>query len=75
MVYVYDNKNPKMESSTAVLIKVRRNEYAPVFNPKSYAATVSEHAPLGQNITVVTATDDDVVVSSLSSRKPFCLID
>ena len=42
---------------------MKRNEFAPVFKANSYEATVSEHDPVGTNVTRVSATDDDLTVS------------
>ena len=51
-----------MEVSTLATINVRRNEYAPTFFPRTYSAQVSEHSPVGANITRVTASDSDLEV-------------
>ena len=63
LVVVWDSGNPEMEVSTTVTLTVRRNEYPPTFFPLRYSASVSEHDPVGTNITRVTASDSDLPVS------------
>ena len=66
MLYTWDSGNPEVEVSTLLTINMLRNEYKPVFSPLRYSEAVSEHDPIGTNITRVLATDADVPVSSQS---------
>ena len=66
LVVAWDSGNPEMEISTTVTISVKRNEYAPRFFPITYSQTVSEHDPVGNNITRVVATDNDLPVSQFT---------
>ncbi len=63
LVVVWDSGNPKIEVDTTVTITMRRNEFVPTFFPTSYEVSISEHDPVGRNITTVTATDQDLPVS------------
>jgi len=63
LVAAWDSGNPKQEISTTVTINVTRNEYRPRFFPEKYTAAISEHDPVGTNITRVHATDEDLPVS------------
>ena len=47
-----------------MIINIKRNEYAPVFFPEIYAATVNEHEQIPYNLTRVKAMDSDLPVST-----------
>ena len=69
----WDSGNPEQEIRTTVTINVNRNEYAPSFFPESYTVSVSEHDPVGTNITRVHATDDDLPVCDVIYIFILCL--
>ena len=64
LIVAWDSGNPEQEISTTLVMTVKRNEHAPRFFPDRYVDTVSEHDPVGTNITTVSATDSDLPVST-----------
>lgn len=71
LVYVYlqgrivaeDGGSPPRSATATAVINILRNLNAPVFNPKSYTATIIETHQVGYDIVTVTATDADQIVS------------
>ena len=59
LVSAWDVSNPGVTVSTSVTLMASRNEYAPVFYPSSYQASVHEYDPVGTNVTRVYATDEN----------------
>ena len=62
LIVAWDSGNPEQVASAILKITVIRNEFAPTFS-RVVDGSVSEHDPVGTNVTSVTATDQDVTVS------------
>lgn len=58
-----DGGSPPRSATATAIINILRNLNAPVFNPKSYTATIDETRQVGVDIVTVTATDADQIVS------------
>ena len=58
-----DSGNPEVEIQTLVTLRIKRNEFGPVFVRTTYEADISEHDPIGFVVAQVNATDADLPVS------------
>ena len=60
-ITLYDSSSPEERTFTEMTVHVLRNEYNPVFSEETYTKTILANMQLGTIVTMVTATDNDVV--------------
>jgi protocadherin Fat 4 len=58
-IAAYDSGNPEEKAFTEMMIYIRRNEFGPVFTPKTFQKTILANLGLGTEVALVTASDRD----------------
>ncbi len=69
----YDSGNPDEKVYTEMMIYVNRNEFGPVFQPKTVEKSILANIGLGTELARITATDQDEV-STLSKNQKMVLV-
>lgn len=60
-----DNSNPSKTGFVEAFITVIRDQFPPTFIRTPYRQTIDEFTQIGASVYTVTATDQDLVVSSI----------